>query len=187
MFIKKLIFFSTFSKLFFCQYIYFLAEVLYKHFHESNIKFVNCPQINYNDFSFRGKPTSLIHIIDIDKVNPLQYNGSKIDEYKYVYLPNIESNYEYVNLFSTSTIFFTMDLKDEKFYKKEYCYFIIELFFIDLGKIKENPFYYLIIDKYYKKLNHINSDLIKIVIPTFVITFLIYFIILCCSIFNIFL
>ena len=118
MLIKKLIFFSIILKLCFCQSIYYFAEELYKHFDESSIKFINCPQINYNDLTFRGKPTSLVHIIDINKVNPSQYNGSKIDEYKYVYLPEIQTNYEYVNLFSTSTIFFTMDFKKEKFYKK---------------------------------------------------------------------
>ena len=180
MLIKKLIFFNTILKLCFCQSIYYLAEELYKHFKESSIKFINCPQINYNDLSFRGKPTNLVHIIDINKVNPSQYNGSKIDKYKYVYLPDIRRNNDYVNLFSTSTIFVTMDSIEEKMYKKDYCYFIIYL-----GPIKDNPFYYLIIDKYNLRLLNINILLIMIAIPTFVITVLIYFRICCCSIFNI--
>jgi hypothetical protein len=127
-------------KFFLIQSTYILTDKLFK---QIDIQSPICYKQESNFDNYKGVITNIEDIIGDDispevKLNQKKIESTKYGKYPFVYLPNKEHLFKYIDFFPEKTLFFTDFLVDYNKLKKDICYIRID----DFSTFK---YYYLII------------------------------------------
>jgi hypothetical protein len=114
------------------QEIYAMLDRLYNDINISIVSTFNCPNLDENNFYYRGAPENILNIID--KYEITDFNNTNIEGYKYVYIPDMQNYYQKVIIFSKSTILIVNEKKKKIYIMKNIAFYLLVLFL----EVKEN-------------------------------------------------
>ena len=158
------------------QEIYAMLDRLYNDINISTVSTFNCPNLDENNFYYRGSPENILNIID--KYEITDFNNTIIEGYKYVYIPDMQNYYQKVIIFPKSTILIVNEKIKKNIYNEKYCFlFISSIFgserehFYDNKKYK----YLLVLGCHFQNMDNINLFFTAFFMPLMAIILCIYY------------
>ena len=158
------------------QDIYAMVDKLYSDINIATVYKLNCHKLDENNYYYRGRPANILNIID--KYNITDFNNTKIEGYKYVYIPDIQNYYQKVIIFPKSTILIVNEKIRKNIYNENYCYlFISSIFGSERNHLYDNKKYkyFLVLGLHFQNMDNINIFFTAFFLPLMTIILCIYY------------